>query len=237
MKQEMIKYTAEDKQVWKILFERQQANLAEKGSTHYNMALSEMESVLNAHQIPNFEEINKFFMASTGWAIEVVPGLIPVEDFFELLAAKKFCSSTWLRSMAQLDYLEEPDMFHDIFGHIPLLCNPVFSAFAHEFGKLGKSMINNEVALVQLQRLYWFTIEFGVIKEDDIKSYGAGIMSSYGETNRIANQECIFHPFDIAQILDKFFRNDVMQEEYFVIESLEQLFNCLPEAERIIGTY
>ena len=164
----------------------------------------------------------------------MVPGLIPVEDFFNLLAQKKFCSSSWLRSMNSLDYLEEPDMFHDIFGHIPLLSNEVFSAFAHEFGVIGKRFAGNEQAMVMLQRLYWFTIEFGVILEEQIKSYGAGIMSSFGETNRIANRECTFLDFDIQRVLRKEFRTDVMQEEYFVIDSFEMLYNSLDEAVKII---
>ena len=234
MKQEMNKYTQEDLEVWKILFERQVENLQSKGSQHYLHALDQMNSVLNARGIPNFNGLNEYLITNTGWKIEVVPGLIPVEDFFELLAEKKFCSSTWLRSKENLDYLEEPDMFHDIFGHIPLLSNPIFSAFTHEFGKLGIKYLNNERALAQLQRLYWFTIEFGVILEDQMKAYGAGIMSSFGETNRIANKECTFLEFDIEAILNKEFKNDVMQEEYFVINELEQLFECLPTAERIL---
>lgn len=234
LKQKMDKYTSEDFEVWKILFERQNENLKTKGSSHYQKALKEMHEVLNRSVIPDFRALNGFFQEKTQWSIHVVPGLIPVEDFFQLLAEKKFCSSTWLRSMENLDYLEEPDMFHDIFGHIPLLSNEVFSAFTHEFGKMGLKYLKNEKALIQLQRLYWFTIEFGVILEEQIKAYGAGIMSSFGETNRIANRACAFHDFDIEVILNKEFRTDVMQEEYFVIESLNQLYNCLPEAEKII---
>lgn len=236
LEQQMDTYTKEDEKVWGMLFNRQSENLRTKGSIHYMNALQEMYQVLNPFEVPDFRKLNDFFKSSTQWKIEVVPGLIPVEDFFELLAQKKFCSSTWLRSLKNLDYLEEPDMFHDIFGHIPLLSNEVFSAFTHEFGKLGQRFMHREKALIQLQRLYWFTIEFGVIKEDEmVKAYGAGIMSSFGETNRIANAECDFLAFDIAAILDKMFRTDVMQEEYFVISSLEELYDCLPQAEKIIA--
>ena len=233
--QEMSKYTSTDFEVWQILFNRQMENLETKGSIHYLNALKDMADVLKSSEVPNFNKLNGHFQECTGWEIAVVPGLIPVEDFFDLLADKKFCSSTWLRTMENLDYLEEPDMFHDIFGHIPLLSNPIFSAFAHEFGKIGKSMKHNELALIQLQRLYWFTIEFGVIREKEIKSYGAGIMSSFGETNRIANHECDFIPFDIEMILHKKFWTDKMQEEYVVIESLDDLFNSLSATAKIIG--
>lgn len=194
-----------------------------------------MNAVLNGNEIPEFKKMNHWFKAQTGWRIEVVPGLIPVEDFFELLSQKRFCSSTWLRSLENLDYLEEPDMFHDTFGHIPLLANPVFSEFVFEFGKLGKKYIHDKEKLVQLQRLYWFTIEFGVIQENEIiKSYGAGIISSFGETNQIHNQEANFIPFDIETILNKPFRTDVMQEDYFVIDSLEQLYESLEEVRLLL---
>lgn len=237
MQQKMDAYTAEDQKVWKQLFDRQSENLKIKGSQDYLDSLALMEPVLNGNDIPEFKKMNTWFESKTGWKIEVVPGLIPVEDFFELLSQKRFCSSTWLRSLKNLDYLEEPDMFHDTFGHIPLLANPVFSEFVYEFGKLGKEFINDTEKLVQLQRLYWFTIEFGVIKESgSIKSYGAGIISSFGETNQIFNQEANFFPFDIEAILKKPFRTDVMQENYFVIESLEQLYTSLKEVKKILQT-
>ncbi len=232
MQQEMQKYTAADLTVWKTLFERQFDNLQDKGSVFYLDCLNDMKTVLNPAEIPTFEKINAWFKTKTGWSIEVVPGLIPVADFFDLLAEKKFCSSTWLRSMEQLDYLEEPDMFHDVFGHIPLLSNPDFSKFAHEFGKIGQRFKHDPIAVKQLQRLYWFTIEFGLIKEkNDVKVYGAGIMSSFGETNRVAAKNCTILPFDIEMVLNKVFENDVMQEDYFLIESFEVLADSLSQAE------
>lgn len=235
MIQNMNAYTAEDSKVWKLLFDRQSENLKIKGSKDYLDSLRLMQPVLNGNDIPEFKKMNIWFESNTGWKIEVVPGLIPVEEFFELLSQKRFCSSTWLRSMKNLDYLEEPDMFHDTFGHIPLLANPVFSEFVYEFGKLGKEFINDTEKLVQLQRLYWFTIEFGVIKENGkIKSYGAGIISSFGETNQIHNQEANFFPFDIKTILNKPFRTDLMQEDYFVIESLEQLYKSLEDVKQLL---
>lgn len=168
MKQNMKNYTTEDFKVWKLLFDRQTENLKVKGSKDYLAALNLMQPVLHGNDIPEFKKMNRWFESQTGWNIEVVPGLIPVEEFFELLSQKRFCSSTWLRSLKNLDYLEEPDMFHDTFGHIPLLANPVFSEFVYEFGKLGKEFIHDKEKLLQLQRLYWFTIEFGVIKENGV---------------------------------------------------------------------
>lgn len=229
MKQQFEKYTAEDLQVWTILFERQVKNLEGKASEHYMSALDKMGGVLNATQLPNFDKINQWFQSSTGWEIYCVPGLIPVDEFFILLADKKFPSSTWLRSMEKLDYLEEPDMFHDIFGHVPLLSNQVFSDFIHEFGKLGKSMINNEEKLIMLQRLYWFTIEFGLIKEEGVKIYGAGIMSSFGEAISSLEESTEKRIFDLETILNMPFITTEMQQFYFVIESLDELFESIVE--------
>jgi phenylalanine-4-hydroxylase len=231
MKQIMQNYTPTDQLVWKTLFERQRANLETKGSAIYNNCLDIMEPVINGNAVPSFDAINAWFKTTTQWEIVVVPGLIPVEDFFDLLANKQFCSSTWLRTMEQLDYLEEPDMFHDTFGHIPLLADPTFSEFAHRFGQLGQSFRGNTIVLNQLQRLYWFTIEFGLIQEQgEEKVYGAGIISSFGETNRVAKKDCNILPFDIDVVLKKVFQNDVLQEDYFLIQSLEELNEALHQA-------
>lgn len=227
MKQEFSEYKDEDFLVWKTLFERQQVNLSDKACSEYLVALENMSEALNANSIPKFTELNKWFQSTTGWEIVRVPGLIPVDEFFEFLAQKKFCSSTWLRTMEQLDYLEEPDMFHDIFGHTPLLSNKVFSDFAHEFGKLGKSFIGNEEKLIMLQRLYWFTIEFGLIEQDGLKIYGAGIASSFGESITSLQDGTQKIVFDVDTIIHKVFKNDEVQSDYFVIDSFEQLFDSV----------
>lgn len=227
MKQEFEKYTKEDLQVWTTLFERQVNNLKDKASDHYLNALDTMKEVLNAHSLPNFMEINKWFQTSTGWEIYCVPGLIPVDEFFILLSEKKFPSSTWLRSMEKLDYLEEPDMFHDIFGHVPLLSNSIFSNFIHEFGKLGRTLIDDEEKLIMLQRLYWFTIEFGLIREDEIKIYGAGIMSSFGEAISSLEKTTEKKIFDMETVLNMPFITTEMQQFYFVINSFEELFESI----------
>ena len=236
MKQNVETYTSEDLKVWQTLFNRQVENLSTKGSKRYLNCLDKMAPVLNPNSIPDFEKIGEWFKASTGWKIEVVPGLIPVEDFFVLLANKRFCSSTWLRTMEQLDYLEEPDMFHDIFGHIPLLADPEFSNFAQRFGQLGTQFKSNPFAVKALQRLYWFTIEFGVIQSGNkVLSYGAGIMSSYGETNRVDNGECEFLPFDLNAIIHHEFDTDVLQEQYYVIDGFDQLTDALNELGQLFS--
>lgn len=227
MKQQFEKYTKEDFLVWKTLFERQVVNLKDKACDEYLQALDDMGEVLNADSIARFTELNQWFKSRTGWEIYCVPGLIPVNEFFDLLSRKKFCSSTWLRTMDQLDYLEEPDMFHDTFGHIPLLSNPVFSNFAHEFGKLGKSLVHDEEKVLMLQRLYWFTIEFGLIKQDGLKIYGAGIASSFGESISSLESQNEKREFEMDEVLNKMFKTDEIQNTYFVIDSFESLFKSI----------
>lgn len=228
MKQHFKKYSEEDHKVWKTLFDRQFNNLQSLASEEYLAAIEEMQPVLNAERIPRFSELNEWFSSRTGWQIHCVPGLIPVDDFFELLAQKKFCSSTWLRSLQQLDYLEEPDMFHDIFGHIPLLSNPVYSNFIHEFGILGNRFKHDEEIQLFLQRLYWFTIEFGLIQQKNgIKIYGAGILSSFGESNICLTHAKSQLKFDLNEIIHKTYNSEEIQNEYFIIESLGQLFNAI----------
>ena len=224
MKQEYNLYKEEDQLVWNTLFERQVENLQDKSCTEYLSCLGLMKGVLNSKQIPDFNLMNAKLTESTGWSIEVVPGLIPVEDFFRLLAQRKFSASTWVRKMNQLDYLEEPDMFHDVFGHTPLLADPKFAQFMKDFGDLGVEFIDDEEVVIQLQRLYWFTIEFGLIYENGLKVYGAGICSSFGETihSLSANVEVI--PFDLERVINTEFKTDVVQTLYFELESFDQLF-------------
>lgn len=230
MKQHYVNYTSEEQHVWRLLFKRQIENLKGKASRTYSECLNTLKPCLHADAIPNFEDMNTFFKKHTGWEIKVVPGLIPVQDFFDLLAEKKFCSSTWLRTRDQIDYLEEPDMFHDIFGHIPLLIHPTFSKFAQEFGKLGQQFKNDEQMLLSLQRIYWFTIEFGLIREEgQLKVYGAGIASSYGETNHIYTSKLQHLEYDIHQVMNCEFHTDRIQDKYFVIDSFDDLYNSLQE--------
>jgi phenylalanine-4-hydroxylase len=230
MKQQFENYTTEDFKVWKTLFERQVDNLRGKSCENYLMCLNDLESVLNSESIPRFEELTKLLKNKTGWEIEVVPGLIPVEDFFELLSNKKFCSSTWLRTMAQLDYLEEPDMFHDIFGHIPLFMNKEYADFAQKMGEIGVKYKHSEKILVELQRIYWFTIEFGLIKSENMHQiYGAGIISSFGETNIINSEGTDIRSFSLNEIINADFCNSEIQTKYYSIESFDQLYQSFDE--------
>ncbi|MEM6771104.1 MAG: phenylalanine-4-hydroxylase, partial [Bacteroidota bacterium] len=162
---------------------------------------------------------------------KVVPGFLPVDEFFGLLANRRFCSSTWLRTEEQLDYLEEPDMFHDIFGHIPLFLDKDYAEFARKLGALGVRFQDDEEKVKQLQRLYWFTIEFGVMyQKGQLKVYGAGICSSYGETKHVFdNPDVEVVPFDLDAVLAQDFIITEVQMKYFAIENFAQLWAVVDE--------
>lgn len=236
MKQQWNTYTEEDHGTWNILYTRQWENLHGKAWSPFHNLLQ--DAMIRPEEIPRFEDIDRALKKRTGWSIEVVPGIIPVKEFFDLLAAKKFCSSTWLRRRDQLDYLEEPDMFHDTFGHIPLLLHEGYSKFVQEFGKLGQRHHNHPEVVLLLERLYWFTIEFGLTrKNNQTKILGAGIISSFGETNHVYNDPVEIRPFTVESVLTTPFRNDQVQNLYFEAGKAEDVFNCIPETEQFIREF
>ncbi len=225
-------YREEDMEVWQILFDRQHKNLQGKASQTYLDCLDQLEAVLHGDAIPRFTDLDQVLKKATHWSIEVVPGLIPVAEFFELLSRRKFCSSTWLRSKAQLDYLEEPDMFHDIFGHVPLLIYDRYADFMQEVGRLGYACRNQPELLDAMERVYWYSIEFGlVVAENGHKIYGAGTLSSFGETNAIFEPGTDIRRFDLDEIMSMSFTKSELQSKYYVIESLDELFESLEKIE------
>ncbi len=236
MKQNWPAYTSEDHDVWNILFERQVANLQGKAWSRYLDCIP--LAGLIPKEVPEFSRVEKQLAASTGWQIEVVKGIIPVGEFLELLNRKRFCSSTWLRGRHQLDYLEEPDMFHDTFGHIPLLADENYAGFVQRFAELGLRFYKNEKASLLLERLYWFTIEFGLMKEDGaLKIYGAGLLSSFGETNHVYSDKVELKKFTVRDVLLAPFRNNEVQNSYFVVEDMTDLWNCLGETEQLLTDF
>ena len=237
MKQHMDTYTKKKKKVWSYLFEHQYENLRNKVCWEYLDCLKKLAPAINPSTIPDFNKITKILKASTGWSMHVVPGLIEASDFFEHLKHKRFCASTWLRSDDELHYIEEPDMFHDVFGHVPLLINPDYANFAQKIGSLACDYIHKQEAIKQIQRLYWFTIEFGVIRRQGItKSYGAGIISSIDEATIIAQKKRKFLPYSIYDIIQREYEIDTIQPLYFEIESFAQLYESLIDLEKSFKT-
>ncbi|MCC5923153.1 MAG: phenylalanine 4-monooxygenase [Crocinitomicaceae bacterium] len=222
LEQRYNQYTAEDRLVWKTLFERQMQQLNQVAHSSY---LDGLENIgFSAYDIPDFREVNERLRKTTGWEIVVVPGIIDQPNFFNMLANKQFPSSTWLRKMEELDYLPEPDMFHDAFGHMPLLTNPTFNAFFQEIGEIGKQYIHLPRIVEMIGRIYWFTIEFGLIQSGkELQVYGAGIISSFGETKYSLSDVPAHLPFDVKTILRTDFDNTVIQDKYFIISSFDQL--------------
>jgi len=220
-------YTATDHQVWATLFKRQRELL--KGRACDEFIESQEAMGMGAAAIPKFAELNRLLQASTGWQLIGVEGLLPELTFFEHLANRRFPVTWWIRKPEQLDYLAEPDLFHDLFGHVPLLMNPVFADYMQAYGRGGvKAHAIGPEALAQLTRLYWYTVEFGLINTDaGLRIYGSGIVSSKGESlhcldsaapNRIG--------FDLLRVMRTRYRIDTYQKTYFVIDSFEQLFDA-----------
>ncbi len=226
-------YTKEDFKVWNILFNRQLNNLKGIVADEFITALN----VLNfkAEKIPNFTEINNTLKNITGWTIKTVPNISPPKEFFYYLSKKKFTTTCWLRSMSQIDYLEEPDMFHDVFAHVPLLSNKEYTNFFREIGQIAMSVIDDPLKLKKLQRIYWFTIEFGLIKNNNkFKIYGAGIISSKEESMNVLSNKSQKKKFDVNRIMNHSFRIDVVQDTYYYIGSFEELSSSLDEIRKNI---
>ncbi len=236
MKQDYGSYTPQDHKVWETLFTRQTDFIPNKVTEIYIDSLKKMHPALRAKKIPNFTEIDKVLHKYTGWKMHVVPGLIPVDKFFELMNKKQFVSSTWLRKLDQLDYLEEPDMFHDVYGHVPLLIDQTFSDYIQRYTDLAMKHLNNKDVLAGLERVYWFTIEFGLMQENERQNciYGAGIISSYGETKHVYNDELEIRKFDIKKIFQTPFRTDDIQKFYYSVKDFQTLYESIEELEDYI---
>ncbi len=233
MKQDYAAYTEEDFEVWKILFERQIVNLPKAASKAYLDGIQEID--FSADRIADFEDVNKRLANTTGWAIQVVPGLIDDDLFFGLMNNRRFCSSTWLRRMDQLDYLEEPDMFHDAFAHMPMLTNQPYVDFLEKLSGIALKHIDNKWAIQLLSRIYWFTVEFGLIRENgELRIYGAGILSSAGETKFSLSDAPLHIDYDVRRIMNTEYWKDKFQDKYFIIDSYEQLYQSLSEMESVL---
>jgi len=226
-------YTEDDFKVWKILFNRQLKNLNGIVADEFIIALKELN--FKPNKIPNFSDVNNILKKSTGWSIKTVPNISPPEEFFMYLSKKIFTTTCWLRTMNQINYLEEPDMFHDVFAHVPLLSNKDYTNFFKEIGEIAVSVIEDKSKLKKIQRLYWFTIEFGLIKKKkDFKIYGAGIISSTDESMNVFSNKSVKKKFNVAEIMNRPFEIDVVQDTYYFIDSFQQLSSSVDKIKEII---
>jgi phenylalanine-4-hydroxylase len=216
-------YTAQDHDTYRRLYARQSALLPGLACDEFIAALPSLGA---SNQIPRFDDINAKLFPATGWQVVAVPGLIPELAFFTLLSERKFPVTDWIRTPEEFDYIVEPDVFHDLFGHVPLLFNPVFADHMQAYGA-GGLKAHGLNACEQLSRLYWYTIEFGLIKQaNGLRAYGAGILSSSGELQyAVHSPEPQRLPLDPVRTMRTRYKIDSYQQTYFVIDSFQQLFD------------
>jgi len=216
------RYTVEDHGVWKTLFERQSRLLPGRACDEFVQGMRDLP--IGPQQIPDFRRMSEVLMARTGWQVVAVPGLVPDEVFFEHLANRRFPSGQFIRRPHELDYLEEPDVFHDVFGHVPMLMNPVIADYIQAYGE-GGLRAQRLGKLPQLARVYWYTVEFGLLKQaDGLRIYGAGIASSFTESVFALDSPSPHRiRFDLERVMRTNYRIDDFQETYFVLGHLDDL--------------
>ncbi len=232
--QDWAQLSDEDHAVWDILFERQQRALAGRAVSAFEEGLDVLR--IDRPGIPDFAELNARLGVRTGWRVVAVPGLVPEDVFFAHLSRRQFPAGNFIRKRSQLDYLEEPDVFHDVFGHVPLLAQREVADFMQKLGELGLAAMKVG-ALKRIARLYWYTVEFGLAREaGETKIYGAGLLSSFGES-RFALESAEPHrlDFDLRRVLRTDYRNDSFQKSYFVMPSLADALRVL-EGQDVLAT-
>ena len=217
----LIPYTAEEDSVWRDLSARQKKVHQGRACAEYMQGLKELN--LPTDRVPQLTEINEVLDKKTGFGVEPVAALITAQKFYELLRDRKFPVATFIRDRSEFDYLQEPDIFHEVMGHCPLLTNPSFAAFTETYGKLGLNASKEE--RVFLARLYWFTVEFGLVKENgELRIVGGGILSSPKETcYALESDVAVRHPLQVLDALRTPYRIDILQPLYYVLENFSQL--------------
>ena len=227
--QDWTRYSQEDHEVWSLLYEKRMGHLRDVGSSAY---LSGAEAIgLSATEVPDLRAVNEKLSRRTGWAAVPVRGFIPASRFFGFLARRRFPTTISVRPKAQLDYLPEPDIFHDVFGHVPLHADPVFADFLQRFGVVA-SAAKTPDALEAMARFFWFTVEFGLIEENGaVRAYGSGLISSHADCLNALGDSCERRPFSLAEVMEQSFEIDHVQPVLFVIQRFEELFDAVTSAE------
>ena len=220
--QRWAEYTPDQHAMWDRLYHRQVRQLPGRVAPVFLEGLELLG--MDQTGIPDFDDLSARLHRATGWSVVTVPGLVPDAVFFEHLAQRRFVAGRFIRTPAQLDYLQEPDIFHDVFGHVPLLAHPVFADYMQAYGQGGLRALEYQ-AIHKLSRLYWYTVEFGLIRAGaDLKIYGAGIVSSHGETQyALEDSTPLRLCFDLRRVLRTRYKIDSFQKNYFVIESFDDL--------------
>ncbi len=233
--QDWAAYTPEQHAIWRELVERRLPQLQEHACAEY---LEGFELIgLQADKLPDLTAVSARLQPRTGWQSTPVSGFLPADAFFEMLAARMFPTTTWIRGRDSLEYTPEPDIFHDVFGHVPMHAHPVFANFLEHYGKVCAGLTSAD-ALERMGRLFWFTVEFGVIREQGkIKVYGSGLISSHGECTHVVERGSgvEIREFDLDKVLDEKVDTGNMQKVLYAIESFEQIYEATKEAEGRLG--
>lgn len=225
VRQNWDRYTAADHDVWRILYARRMKELR---STASNVFLEGAELIgLSETQIPDLAHVNARLMARTGWSAVPVAGFLPAPAFFKSLAERRFPTTVTIRSRDSIDYVPEPDIFHDVFGHVPLHSDPAFANFLQKFGQAA-SCARTDAEVQMMARIFWFTVEFGLVDErGSPKIYGSGLVSSAGDAANALGPGCDRRPFSIEAVSSQPFEIDRLQDVLFVVESFDQLFEAV----------
>lgn len=229
IEQDCSAYTDEQNAVWSELVRRRMPQLREHACREY---LAGFEQIgLQEDRLPDLKAVSACLGPRTGWQSTPVSGFLPADAFFEMLANRMFPTTTWLRARENMEYTPEPDIFHDVFGHVPMHAHRVFGDFLQHYGKVCAGLRSAQ-ALEQMGRLFWFTVEFGLIRQDgEVKVYGSGLISSHGECTRVLDGGCEVKPFDLDEVLAQRFDTGVMQPVLFAVESFDQIYQATKRAE------
>ena len=233
LEQRWEEYTTDDHAVWATLYRRRMATLAETGSQVFldgarAIGLSELH-------VPRLDDVNSRLRRRTGWSAVPVAGFLPAPEFFASLAERRFPTTVTVRAMDSLDYTPAPDIFHDVFGHVPLHADPTFARFLQRFGALA-ARATQEEHVVAMTRLFWFTVEFGLVQERGAtRIYGSGLISSSGDAAHALGPDCERRPFSLDAVIAQDFAIDRLQDVLFVVERFDDLFSAMEEAGRRMG--
>ncbi|RZU43492.1 phenylalanine 4-monooxygenase [Edaphobacter modestus] len=223
--QDFAAYTPDQHAVWAELVRRRMPQLRQHACKEY---LEGFERIgLCEDRLPDLKAVSAKLLPRTGWQSTPVSGFLPPDAFFEMLSARMFPTTTWLRGRDSLEYTPQPDIFHDVFGHVPMHAHPVFGDFLQHYGQICSGLMNNPVALERMGRIFWFTVEFGVIRQSgELKVYGSGLVSSHGECTRVLAGGCEIREFDLEAVMNQQLDTGAMQPVLFAVNSFEQVYEA-----------
>jgi phenylalanine-4-hydroxylase len=231
IQQDWSAYSAQDHAIWTELVSRRMPQLEEHACAEYLEGFQQIG--LQQSELPNLREVSQRLEPRTGWQSTPVSGFLPADAFFEMLAARRFPTTTWIRSREQMEYTPEPDIFHDVFGHVPMHAHPVFADFLQHYGAVCASL-KDAADLERMGRLFWFTVEFGVIRQNGrIKVYGSGLISSHGECSHVIAQDnrVEIRDFNLDQVLNHPISTSEMQPVLYAVDSFDQIYEAALAAE------